>query len=406
MNVRSGKRQFWSWLLLVVSGLLPVLMVYEAFTHEFIAQSDFPQFLAAAKLLAQGRVADIYDPLVIAQVEHSIYPELGSRVVNLYLPPYAVSLLAPLAVLPDRLALGLFTLGQLICLIGSAVVLQRAFQLTATSTANLLTGLFIFPPTAIAMFMGQLSPFLLLSFSLSLWALKRDRPVVAGLALSFLLVKPQEILPVLFFLFGAKRIKPIVIVLSCGILLFLLSLLIGGIQAYVNNIHLLHNLPAYLHDEVLCPTLRGQLLRIPALNTTVVTVGSAAVFICALGAIFAYGRKMVDARNWLEAGVLLAVPLGLLTSMHFHNYDWLLLAPSAVAFVQGGFAARLTRFQLFSLVPAAVFFILPVYLITWHDYLLAGNTLNPFFFAFAYVVLLEIRILLENEQLLREPTVE
>ena len=128
------------------------------------------------------------------------------------------------------------------------------------------------------------------------------------------------------------------------------------------------------------PNFRGQLLRLFPDSAQAVMVVSLVILLSAALLIFLATRRWRNANNWLEMGTLLSMPLGLLTSLHCHDYDLILLTPSIVVLCK-----YRQKFETFKwlLVPCALVgasFVLPIYLEIHYAYLLRGAVFNPYFF--------------------------
>ena len=56
------------------------------------------------------------------------------------------------------------------------------------------------------------------------------------------------------------------------------------------------------------------------------------IFLAAsLAAIFIAGRRLSSCKEWLEAGLAAAMPLGMVSCLYFFDYDFVLLIPTLVA---------------------------------------------------------------------------
>jgi hypothetical protein len=73
------------------------------------------------------------------------------------------------------------------------------------------------------------------------------------------------------------------------------------------------------------------------------------------------------------------MPLGLVTSLHCHDYDLLLLVPSAVALLKSSAARKLPAWTKLAGIAALPLFLQPVYTYIHYDGLLKGMRINPLF---------------------------
>jgi hypothetical protein len=142
-------------------------------------------------------------------------------------------------------------------------------------------------------------------------------------------------------------------------------------------------------------TLRGQLLRLfPDAHKPVMLVSLAAlVGSCLL--IFFEARRFAKTPYAMELGTLLAMPLGLTTSLHCHDYDLILLTPSIIILVKYADKWKRCRWLLpiFGLIILS--FMLPFGISVHYDYLLKGGAINPYFWellALALGILVIIRV--------------
>jgi hypothetical protein len=111
----------------------------------------------------------------------------------------------------------------------------------------------------------------------------------------------------------------------------------------------------------------------------VVTAATAAACLAALVVIFLQGRRWGRGTHWLAIGLLVAMPLGLLTSLHCHDYDLVLMIPSLVAYLKSGSTAMTPRWLLVPTVVLVPAFLLPFYADIHYGYLLKGGLINPLF---------------------------
>jgi hypothetical protein len=333
-------------------------------------------------MMLSGQGAGIYDLALLAAAQHELFPEMGQRVVGLYVPPFSAPLLAPVGLLPAGAAYAVWTSVLVSALVLSVFFLRAAFGLSVVQTLWLFAVLSLSGPAFESVRIGQLAPLLLLALSGAILKLKADRQWQAGVLLSVLLLKPQQLAPIVAYLAGCGRWRALsALVVGC-LSLGALSLVLLGPAGYDNYWRLVSGSvedTASMQPE-LNPTIRGQLLRIFPEAKSAVTLFACAVSMFSLAGIFAVGRRLRAASLWLEAGLIAAVPLGLVTSLHCHDYDLLLLVPTVAALARSALRLNLPRW----LPPAGMLvlapYLLPFYTIVHNDYLLkAGGILNPMF---------------------------
>lgn len=345
--------------------------------------SDFPQFYAAARLIVSGHGADCYQMEKFTSLQHECFPAMADRSIFIYLPPPSLVWFLGLGFLPSQAATVVWKIVQFVCLAASVLLLRNAFSLNNKSFLWLVAVLCLSGPAFAAIKIEQVSMLLLCALSTAIWALRKNKPWIAAVALSFLMIKPQEGLPFLIFLLGARRYK-VVAFTACilaGTTIFV-SLVIGqqGISNYFHFGFSAIEQSAYMQSE-LGPTVRGQLLRLLPESKTAIALVSGLISLCSLLFIFVSGRRFASHRAWLEAGLLIAIPLGLVTCFHLHSYDLVLLAPTVVTILAGPLENAIPPIPL--LISFILFgtFMVPFYIYIHWDYLLKEHwLLNPHFF--------------------------
>ena len=146
-------------------------------------QVDFVAFWAAAKLAIAGDPAAAFDQDILRQVQ-SLPPEATPSELYWRYPPAFHILITPLGLLPYSAAWLLFNLVSLSAF--AAALWRRAAPLPMGQ--NLL---FCAPIVLITFLLGQASLLWAAALIAAFSALERDRPVVAGLLIAMLSLKPQ-----------------------------------------------------------------------------------------------------------------------------------------------------------------------------------------------------------------------
>jgi hypothetical protein len=174
------------------------------------ARVDFGYFYAGATLAWNGEAFDLYpnphertyypgDPLFNEFDADYIKARLLAR-GNFYNPPALAYMLSPLASLSFRDAFWLFSLLSGMALAGYVAL----GWFTARRIAEwplLVLGVLSFKPVHEAIIMGHMTLFFVLAITGGFLLLRAEKPVLAGLALSLLALKPQwAVLPGLFLL--------------------------------------------------------------------------------------------------------------------------------------------------------------------------------------------------------------
>lgn len=355
--------------------------------------TDLSEFYCGARLLVEGRAADIYDPKVFFPFQQSVFPALGTRAIPLYVAPFGLYFLIPLLVFPPAIAY----LGTKICYIilclTALCFLVRHLQLSSRWFMWLGAILPFSGPFWEAIRIEQVAPILFLSMVLHLVLLDKNRPVSSALALAPFLMKPHLALTLCCLHLGARRWKFVLSFALIALFFLALSYFTCGPQAYQKYQALLSFSMVDLQwmNPEATPTLRGQLLRLSfipqALSTKITTV----VFGVILLAIIYLGQRL---RGNVPSRVasLVAIPLGLVFSLHCYSYDLVVLLPAVLMcgqeFVSALLAWRRDKvkpdvafvadFVLAKLVPL-LGFVLPFYALIHYIFTLRGSLTNYHF---------------------------
>lgn len=387
-------------LIAVITSIILLRLIVSSFNARFVF-SDLPEFYAAARLVLEGRGADVYSPEVIGALQHQLFPELGERIIPLFLPPTALTLIAPIGLLPLDSVFPIWLAILFVALVASVVILARTFQLPAKQTVWVFAVLCASGPALEALRIGQLSPLLLLVFSCALWAVKSNKPWLVGLLLALMLVKPQDVAPVIVLFIGVGRWKELGWLLGFAMAIFAVSIVFFGFDSYSNYWQLLNHTyrDAWMQPEV-CATVRGQLLRFTGMYSSMTNIANmlgTVVMILASAAIFAVGRAYKNSAQWLEFGLIGALPLGLLVSPHLYNYELILLLPAAISLVV--VRKNVSIRQAAGCVLFVFSLLTPVYMPIYYGYVLKGEIINPLFLSFAYCAACTFVVMLKNRPL-------
>jgi hypothetical protein len=187
--LRLAPRRFWLWM--VGLSAMSAILVVGAPWNGYV---DFPQFWYAGKLVGSP---DLLDPARQRawEVAH------GLSTWDFLYPPGTAWLYAPLRELP--LAAAFWVHAAVIGLIGIAAgfVGARAFDL---DNRVAIVATLAWTPTLAAAACGQNAPLAMLLALVAIGGLRRDRGVVAGLAVGAMLYKPTLALP-MFALLVLRR---------------------------------------------------------------------------------------------------------------------------------------------------------------------------------------------------------
>jgi Glycosyltransferase family 87 len=322
-------------------------------------------------------------------------------------------LLAPLGFLPPSVADIVWFIFLIACVFVSIIVLKKTLGLQHKHVMRITGLLCLSGPEWEAIRHGQLTPPLLLSLCLALLSFSRtssvlnapklkqkffDQSAASALALTPLLLKPQLAIPVIVFLIGAARYKVIALLAALGALLNVVSLAVFGSSTFTAYFELLKRVKenrVWQAPEV-TPTIRGQLLRFFPDADSAVMLASVAALCIAMICVYLIGRKFRKSPYWYEYLALGALPIGLFTALHCHNYDLLLLLPTIAVFVFGASTRDLSSKRKMAWLLAIVLFIMPIYNKVHYEYLLVGAPVNLLFIDLGVVALASVIWLLRR----------
>jgi hypothetical protein len=357
---------------------------------------DFPQYYCASRLYLSGQSAAIYDEARLGALEHQLFPQmpvthkyfkdLPADPSPMLYPPYSIPILAGLALLPQSAAMTCWGILGVVSLLGSLILLGKAFAVRMQSLVWIFSVVALTGPCAQAIVLGQPIFFFLLALSAAVYGMKTQRNWLAVLGLSVLLIKPPLAVPILLYLLGARRYRILLGVAACGLALLVLSVISEGAQTYQSYLDLLRY--AANHPETMGIsgglTVRSQIVRIFPQATLAAIIVSAPLYLVALGACYCAGRVFSRSQHWLEAGLMAALPIGLVTSLYLHPYDLLIALPSAFAFATARLDVRIPYEREWLLAAFALLFVFffysPIYFSGW-----AINPHVVFFMLFAAI---------------------
>ncbi|MGH9548465.1 MAG: glycosyltransferase family 87 protein [Terriglobales bacterium] len=360
-------------------GVLVFLMVLSA--RSFGAISDFPEYYSPARLICERHGAGGYSLPELTVAQHAHFPSMGERVVPLFVPPPGLAMLSPIGIVSPKVGTIIWKILCGTCLGVSLCFLRKTFALNRKQLFYLIAALSLSDACYEALRIDQLAPVLLLGFAGSLFELRRKRDIRAGFWLSLFMLKPQQFVPLLAFLIGARKWKPLLICAGCWAVLGVLSLIQIGMAGWQNYFSLLAlpDIARYQQPE-LTPTLRGQLLRLFPANAHLVLLITAMVYCVVIALAFWWGWKYRRAADPFMLAVLFVMPLTVVASVHCHNYDLLVIVPTILALFKDSVVETKSATKLVILV-IGLMFMLPFSINVHYDYLLKGGLLNPYFFA-------------------------
>ena len=198
----QGKR---AWQLCIIGSAVTLLFVIRYFQlslqemHEsgqVAYENDFRVFWAAGKLALENRVLDVFDNATLNSV-HNVDPT--AWMPWLY-PPGFLLLVTPLGTMSFGTSWILFSL------ISVAAVAFALRPFTFPSVPLLILCV-LAPAFVTALVNGQNSLLWVAGFTAAMWALKTERPIIAGIFIGMLTLKPQLglLIPIALVAIGAWR---------------------------------------------------------------------------------------------------------------------------------------------------------------------------------------------------------
>ncbi len=175
-----------TWLALIVVALALAWMIPGLLSETALWLDDFIQYWAAGHLNVRG--FNPYDSVQMGTVQQS----LGrSDTLMMFLPPHALAVMMPLALMPHTTARLVWFLLNLAAVGLSTWWLCSIYDAPWTKRWLALLLALLFPPTVSALGFGQITPLILLGLAGFLRYEKADRPWLAGVFLALVFLKPQ-----------------------------------------------------------------------------------------------------------------------------------------------------------------------------------------------------------------------
>lgn len=164
---------------------------------------DFRVFYAAARMLAEGRDPYRLGALQLVEQQVTHYPQLQPTLDRFPYLPITATVLEPLTRLPFWVAYGMFSGIGVVALVVTMVLLGR--DLGWTKNAALAFGVVISWISVLGFSSGQFDALMVAVVAGAMLAAWHERPLVAGLVLGLMWIKPDLIWPAPIFLFLALR---------------------------------------------------------------------------------------------------------------------------------------------------------------------------------------------------------
>lgn len=315
-------------LLLCVTFLIVWGVVTDAFTSQSTARPgvDFSVFWTASQLVLQGHAAAIYDPVFFSHAEVARFGAyIGHQSLPWLYPPTMLLFIAPVALVPFLPAYFLFFAGSLLCY---AYAVLRLSGLRAHLPVPRAAALVVLAYSGVfaSILYGQNSILTAGIAALALCCLGR-RPIVAGVLIGLLAIKPQMAMVFPFVLIATRAWRTFAAAALTTVLFTAAGIALTGTESLTGLAHALSIVrgmhftdPAYWFVS---PTPFAA-LRLSGASIPVALATQAAVGLLAIAAAVQVWRRTDDMRL---RGAALAVAT-LLTTPYLWHYElaWLGIA--------------------------------------------------------------------------------
>ena len=153
--------------------------------------TDFVHFYTLGDIARHGPVSALYDPEAQYRRQTELVPESApERYLPVY-PPQIALVFAPFSRLPYHAAAWSWALLNFVVFGAIVWLAWRPLRAVLTDRALIVAAAAAFPPVWSLVLSGQTTALPMIAFSAGAIALSRGRPVLAGVALGLLFMKPQ-----------------------------------------------------------------------------------------------------------------------------------------------------------------------------------------------------------------------
>ncbi|MFT4074084.1 MAG: glycosyltransferase family 87 protein [Asticcacaulis sp.] len=282
--------------------------------------TDFMSFYAASRLVLSGHAAEVWTPQAHQAAQDGIFGrQLGYWAF--FYPPAYLLICAPLALLPYGVSLFAWLAGTT----GAAIALARQWLKQQAPVVIGLIPLLAFPALWINIGNGQNAALTTAIFLGGCLWLDR-RPVIAGLILGLIVIKPQLALALPFALAASGRWKTFLVTGFSAVMLSAAAWGLVGTEGYLNFLHNNALARATLENGLVSPARMQSLFAALRLWQAPLWLAYGAQAVLALGVIASACLVIRRHRPDRFALAALLVSATLLMSPFMLDYDLLLSA--------------------------------------------------------------------------------
>ncbi len=200
-------------------------------------QTDYPAISIASRIVASGRGGQLYDLEVQRREQDALASEgyldlpQGSSLKYPYpYTPFIAVLWSPLADLSPLVGMAIWNLLNIVALVGGLWYLLASLSLPGVTRALLLLAAVTSFPFIVNLEQGQSSGIVMGALGVGIALLRKEKDLLAGLALGFLLLKTQWLLFIVLVLVWKLRWRALLGIGVTGAALASLALLVMGTE--------------------------------------------------------------------------------------------------------------------------------------------------------------------------------
>jgi hypothetical protein len=327
LNVSLGLSYIALWAMLAWQGLF--------------WRADFTAYYTGWAMALDGRGADLYNFALQASYQQRILAgrSFSEGLLPYLNPPHATLPFVPLALLPLSSAFWVWTFFQLLLLLWLLrLLVQIAHDWQPHERWLMLSAALAFPPLLFTLQLGTFS-LLLLACLLSYYlALKRGRAGAASTWLLIATIKPQSIVLPALVLLGARRWRALGIALLGSLGLLALSSLLLGWQSWAGFLSALGSVNAlygsYGVEPATMYNMKGTLALLlgESQSALITQISTLALVFSVVLTLWLWRGPWLPESPLFELRLSLTILLGLLTSLHLHRHDGLMVVAPALLF--------------------------------------------------------------------------